>query len=234
MNAKFASLSLAAALALFTLNVLPVVAGPAACPAGTIRIVHTYTDRQGGTPTQHMVNSLGTAVGPHVVLTHNHFVRRPEPGRGETLTIVECSGETTRLAVDQLAFVAVDAGTALIYLPDNVSLAGAVIADRKVVAVGTRLSVHFWDDAAGAFAERRFAVISVREDALTLADPDRTINPGDSGGGVFLNGALVANIRAIYTDLERGPIGQFDVALLPAGARRLLAETAAGPAAGAQ
>lgn len=198
-----------------------------ACLSGVVRIEHTFFEETERGWFQIFAKSLGTAVGPHLVLTHNHFRRRPEPGLNETLTFVECSGKVTSLAVERVRFVAIDPGTALLILPDDVDLAGAVAMGQKPVAAGALLSVHYWNDAAGAFAQRKFAVIRVGESTVTLADPDRIINPGDSGGGVFQDGVLVANINAIYIDLERGPIGQFDVALLPAEAQRQLAAGAA-------
>lgn len=237
MNAKLTSLTIAISLLTLSLSVTPVAAATTTCAGGAVRIEHTTTMQQGAARIVSTTHSLGTAVGPRAILTHNHFVRRPEPGRGETLTIVECSGKTTRLAVDQLAFVAVDAGTALIFLPDDVTLTSAAPAAPKAVAsvaAGARLQVSYWDDGAGRFAQHEFAVLKVQNGTATLADPEYLINPGDSGGGVLLNGAVVADTWAIYTDAQGRPTGKFDVALLPAEARRLLAADGAAPAAGAQ
>jgi len=57
----------------------------------------------------------------------------------------------------------------------------------------------------------------------TLSDPLGLIRPGDSGGGVYLNGQLVGNTWSIYagTDTKR-PSGAFNVALVPAKAMGLL------------
>lgn len=229
MNAKLASLTIAISFLTLSLSTTPAAAATTTCAGGAVRIDHTYATQQGATRIVSTTHSLGTAVGAHVVLTHNHFARQPQPGQGETLTFVECSGKTTRLAVERLAFVAVDAGTALIYLPDDVALTSASTADPKVVtsvAAGARLQVSYWDDGAGRFAQKEFAVIKVKNGVATLADPDRTINSGDSGGGVFLNSALVADTWAIYQDAQGQATGKFDVALLPADAQRLLAAPA--------
>lgn len=207
------------------------------CAAGIVKIEYTVTSRNGNTRTQVTSSSLGTVVAPNVVLTHNHFFLKPGSGRGDTLTFVECAGKATQLPVDRLAFVAVDAGTALIYLPSDVSLASASVADQKTVAgvaAGARLTVKYWDEDSGCFAEKDFRVLKVKNGVATLADPDRVINPGDSGGGAFLGSALVANTWSIYTDAQGKAVGLFDVALLPTEVQRLLAEGVAGAAAGAQ
>lgn len=233
---------LAAALALLTTLVSApqsVAAGlvRGACAPGAVRIEHAYLLQTEKGLKRTYGDSLGTAATPRIVVTHNHFSHKPEPGRGETLTFVECAGKTVRVPVDRVTFVAVDAGTALIFLPEDVSLASAPVADLKAVvslAAGSRLTVNYWDDSAGRFAQKDFEVLKVKNGVATLADPDCAINPGDSGGSVYLSSGLVANIWAIYENGQGQATGKFDVALLPAEAWRLLAETAAGAAAGAR
>jgi len=48
-----------------------------------------------------------------------------------------------------------------------------------------------------------------------LSDPNRVINVGDSGGGVYFEGQLVGNTWSIHCDTGGNPVGYFDVALLP-------------------
>lgn len=238
MNHKLILLTAAALLNALLLPAQSEASGLAAghCSAGAIRIEHIYREKYGYHARQITAYSLATAIGPHVVLTHNHFSRRPEPGHGETLTFVECTGQTTRLAVDDLAFVVIDSGAALIILPDEVTLMSAPLAEPPTVAgvsARAQLTVNYWDEGAGRFAQHAFEVLRVNGGVATLADPGCRITPGDSGGGVFLNGGVVAGIWARYVTLEGQPAGQFDIALVSAEARRQLAGPAAPASASA-
>ena len=48
-----------------------------------------------------------------------------------------------------------------------------------------------------------------------LADPDRLIRPGDSGGGAFFDNQLVGNTWSIDMDPAGNSLGAFNVALVP-------------------
>jgi hypothetical protein len=56
--------------------------------------------------------------------------------------------------------------------------------------------------------------VSVEGGVLTLADPGKVINGGDSGGGAFYRGELVGNTQSVVLDLQRQPVGLFNVALV--------------------
>jgi len=199
-----------------------------ACASSVIRIEHTYVTHDGISAYRRGGFSLGTAVAPNIILTHNHFHKPPEPVQDETLTFLDLTRAALSLPVEGLPFVAIDGGTALIYLPDTVTLPGAPLGDRSTIdhlAAGDRLTVCYWDDDGGRVVQQDFEIIRIEDGAATLADPDRIINPGDSGGGAFFEGRLVGNTWAMHADSKGNPTGTFDVALLPAQVQGMLEMT---------
>jgi hypothetical protein len=101
--------------------------------------------------------------------------------------------------------------------PPTAALAST--ADLRQLKVGNTLSVNYWDDTRSQLAQHDFQIIQLKDNIARLADPDRLIRPGDSGGGVYLNSRLIGNVWSIDLDSERRPAGSFNVALLPARVR---------------
>jgi hypothetical protein len=205
---------------------MPASPATLAISSARVRIVHTWTDYKDGVAYQHREFGLGTAVEPSVVLTHNHFDFQPESGRDETLAFSTPTGQVFTLSMSDLAVLPIDAGTLMIYLPNNVTLVTAPIGDQTAldqVTEGEWLTVDYWDDAGQRFAQGDFQIERVKNGVVTLSDPRSVIRQGDSGGGIYLGGKLIGNTWALYADSDsKEPIGAFDVALLPAEVMRLV------------
>ncbi len=240
---------------------------PPADSSATIRIVHSWNEHKDGAVYQHQGFSFGTAVGPGVILTHNHFDLQPMNRDGETLSFITPTGQMFTLPTSELqqipvgcthtlsllgaeagklparyvaantgcmypqsetavAGLAVDAGTQIIHLPSYITLAPPSIGDQAVIgqlAEGEWLTVDYWDEASQRLARGNFQIMQLEQGTATLSDPLRLIRPGDSGGGVYLNGQLIGNTWSIYIDPHtKRPTGAFIVALVPAEAVRLL------------
>jgi hypothetical protein len=115
--------------------------------------------------------------------------------------------------------ITIDRGTLLLRLPDTVHLTAVPVADQAAIhrlTTGDWLTVNYWDNATQRLATRDFQLIKTANGIATLADPDRIINPGDSGGGVFFKGQLIGNTWSINTDVNGNLLGSFNVALVPA------------------
>jgi hypothetical protein len=208
-----------------------------ACAPSIIRIEHTYIRYDGLSAYRGWGYSEGTTVAPNIILTHNHFHKADESLQNEALAFLDPASAALSLPFEDLPFVAIDGGTALIYLPNTVSLPVAPIGDRSTIdhlAAGDRLTVCYWDDARERLAQQGFEIVQIKDGVATLADPDRVINPGDSGGGVFFEGRLVGNTWAMRADSHGNPTGTFDVALLPAQVQGMLEMTETTTSNGAQ
>ena len=183
-----------------------------------VKIEHTWERQEGNLIYRTTVPSLGTVVGPNTVLTHNHFGAALGTRPNETMTFTDSAGKATHVQLADLTLIAIDAGTMLIRLPDNVTLDSLPLADSATIdrlAVGDRLTVNYWDDVTNRFVQKDFQIIRVENDTATLADPNRLINPGDSGGGAYFEGKLVGNTWSMHLDQNGNPVGSFNVALLP-------------------
>jgi hypothetical protein len=111
-----------------------------------------------------------------------------------------------------------DKGTLLLGLPDDLTVSIASVADRatiKHLAVGDWLTVIYWDDPNERLAQQDFQIIKLAPGIAILADPERIINSGVSGGGAYLAGKLVGNTWRITTDTNDRPLGRFTIALVP-------------------
>ncbi len=189
-----------------------------------VRILHTWREHNNGNRYCLTEFALGTAVGPNVILTHNHFNLQPKDG--ETMTFTTSEGRELTLAMSHLTLIPIDAGTAIIYLPNYVSLGAAALGDQSTLnqlAEGEWLQVDYWDDLNQCFVQGKFQIQRLENGVATLADPHLAIRSGDSGGGIFVDGKLIGNTWARYVDSTSGrPLGAFNIALLPTAAMRLL------------
>ncbi len=191
-----------------------------------VRIVHTRIEHNNGTPYCLTEFALGTAVGPNVILTHNHFDLQPKGREGEKMTFTTPEGREFSLSVSDLTLIPIDAGTLIIYLPNYVSLGAAALGDQtnlNQLAEGQWLQVDYWDELNQCFVQGNFQIQRLENGVATLADPHLVIRTGDSGGGIYVDGKLIGNTWARYVDGTSGrPLGTFNIALLPTAAMRLL------------
>ena len=191
-----------------------------------VRIVHTWIDHNNGTPYCLTEFALGTAVGPNVILTHDHLNIQPKGRESETMTFTAPAGQEFTLSMSGLTLRPIDAGTLIIYLPNYVSLGAAALGDQNTLsqlAEGEWLQVDYWDDLNQCFVQGNFQIQRLENGVATLADPHLVIRAGDSGGGIYVDGKLIGNTWARYVDPTDGrPLGEFDIALLPTAAMRLL------------
>jgi hypothetical protein len=191
-----------------------------------VRIEHTWIEHKDGAPYFLTEFGLGTAVEPNVILTHNHFHLQPKARENEAFTLKTPAGQEFTVSMSDLTLRPIDAGTLIIYLPHYVSLGAAALGDQTTLnqlAAGDWLQVDYWDEIDQCFVQGKFQIRRLEQGVATLADPHLVIRTGDSGGGIYLAGKLIGNTWARYVDPTDGrPIGEFNVALLPAGAMALL------------
>jgi hypothetical protein len=184
-----------------------------------VKIDHVWEQAVGEKVYRYSTPSLGTLVGPASVLTHNHYPVAPVGAWAEALQITPLGQATVTAPLAELAVEAVNAETNRVALDGRPALIAApapVAGDDTLAALaaGDVLTVVYWDDAEGALAQGDYAVVAVERGVLTLADPGKVINGGDSGGGAFYRGELVGNTLSVVLDLQRQPVGLFNVALV--------------------
>ena len=184
----------------------------------TVRIQHTWKQWQGGALLDFKDESLGTIIAPDLIFTHNHFSqpvgRLPE----EAFYFEDDWGRSIQWRPRDLRLTTINAGTMLIRLPVGVFSGQASVVDRPTLrhlTVGTWLTTHYWDSTAGQVAQHSFQIIQVKDGVAKLADPDRLIKPGDSGGGAFFENRLIGNTWSIDTDGDGHVLGTFNIALVP-------------------
>lgn len=197
-----------------------------------IKIEHYWDCQKGNVVTRMQGDSLGTAVGPNIILTHNHFARPLGALPNEGMTFTDTDGKTIEVPVANLVLVPIDQGTLLIYLPADVALNSAPTGDPSTVeqlAGGDWLMVNYWDDAANRFAQQNFQIIQIEQGVATVADPQRRINPGDSGGGVYFDGKVIGNNWSMNAK-DGKSVGTFNVALLPTSVMDLMQPATTGAA----
>ncbi len=184
----------------------------------TVRILHTWKQSQGGAVREHRDESLGTIIAPDLILTHSHY-SRPQPTWLEEAYLFEDEwGRSVRWQPRSLQLTALDAGTTLIRLPAGAFPDRAAVADRASVAhltIGMWLKISYWDDTTSQVVQRDFQISQIQGGVAKLADPDKRINHGDSGGGAFWRGQLIGNIWSIDGNEAGNALGLFNVALVP-------------------
>lgn len=218
-------------LALFTAIVLTFIGGRVGLAKGVsasnlsqtdqayvIQIMHTWEEQTSTRLERHTRLSHGTAIGPHTILTHNHFFWPTGAISKETMTFVNADGQAVTLTPDFFALEPIDAGTLLVHLPNTVTLSPTPLATQssvKQLGFGDWLTVHYWDDNANFHTKQDFMILYVNDGVATLFDPERLINSGDSGSGAYFEGRMAGNVWAIHTMLDGTATGVFNVALLP-------------------
>ncbi len=148
--------------------------------------------------------SQGTIVAGTYLLTHNHFAPALQSFSALTLTLTDVKGNQTQIAVDPHTIRVIDAGTLLIPLTDRGFENAAPLVHENGTEIQQGESVTtFYLDSQGQPMALELPVLlydTVTTPGLTsliLKDHSRTIEPGDSGGGVYYRGELIGNLWAI-------------------------------------
>ena len=170
---------------------------------------------------------LGTKVGEHTVLTHNHFGNQANfcmfnPSAPEQQVDIAIKRDSRAMGFgDQYGDQ-----TLLVDTSEAVQGPVAALASQQLIsamAVGEVVEVVYWDDEHSELAVASFQISGFLGDSvLVLDDPSDIINKGDSGGGVFYQGALVGNTwRYLPTFDQDGSLvdKQVQVHLIPMDAR---------------
>jgi hypothetical protein len=173
-------------------------------------------------PIPAIAKGSGTVVGPHTILTHGHYRPFGDPAYVHEALVVTLPGSSLSASVDvnRTATPYVDAGTILLVLPNWMRLPEAVaLGDPEGLRAGDAVFVAHWDDVRGRFALLETTVASVKGRVARIEDPGRTLQPGDSGGGVYnVRGELVGNVWSIGMSGTGQRLPWFEAALLPVGA----------------
>lgn len=162
--------------------------------------------------------SLGTVVAPHVILTHNHYSLLAGATAEDVMVITDTTGMSWPVPLTAVDCTALDGGTLLVRLPDDVTLpAPARLAPTagRTPQAGDRLTIAYLQPESSAIQTGSFEVTQVVDGLARLADPQHLIEPGASGGGAIFDGMLVGNTWSIDV-VDGQPMGAFTVALLPA------------------
>lgn len=184
----------------------------------TVQIIHTRVQQKGDVLVQQQSTSLGTVIGPHLILTHNHFGAGLGTSPTEKMTFIDRAGRTVSVRVADLTLIVAGHGTLLIRLPKTITILATRVGDQEIVNQLTAdvwLTVTYWDNVNQRLATKSFQLIKTANGIATLADPERVINPGDSGGGVFFEGRLIGNTWSYNADTKGNALGSFNVALVP-------------------
>jgi hypothetical protein len=195
----------------------PQPAGASLSPA-MLRLEYDWQRREGSRGLHTYVRGLVTAVGPHTLLTHNHYPAGFSALTTQNLTLTDAAGNAVTVPVAAISLQPLDAGTLLVQLPRDITLDPAALAaagDVQSIAPGDWLTIQYWADQVGTIGLAEFEVVALGPGTATLADPALIINGGDSGGGAYHLGRLVGNTWSINTDHAGQPQGRFNVALLP-------------------
>lgn len=197
-----------------------------------LKIEHTWLRRSADGVQGTTGISLGTAVGPNLILTHGHFQVPPQSPRSIAFKVIANAGQVIEYRSDEVQQIIVGRETTFIYLPSDLSGIGAPPADRDTLdslRPGEWVTVNYWDDAQQQGAQRLFQIVRVLQDVATLADPDHVINVGDSGGGVFFADKLIGVTSSIDVDSQDRPVGRVNVTLVTPALRNLVQQYNALP-----
>lgn len=190
------------------------------CPAGAacVQIELRAVREVDGESVMQRSLSLGTVVAPHVILTHNHFALPARATAEDVIVITNAAGMSWLVPLSTVDCTALDGGTLLVRLPEDVPLPAGVrlaAAGGPTPRPGDRLTIAYLRSGSSTIQTGSFEVTQVVKGQARLTDAQHLIEPGASGGGAYLDGLLVGNTWSI--DMVDGqPIGMFTVALLPA------------------
>ncbi|MCC6188213.1 MAG: hypothetical protein IT318_04235 [Anaerolineales bacterium] len=211
-------LILTTAIALSLRELGLVQAASAALAPAPLGLEFQWMRRDGGHTYRMTARALATVIGPHTLLTHNHYPPQLGAQARLSMSLTDASGRVVEVTLTQSDLRAIDAGTLLITLPQRIELEPVSVggaSDVRAVVPGDRLTVQYWDEALGQVAQAELEVVAAEAGVATLADPSLLINCGDSGGGVYRQGVLVGNTWSVDTDKDGQRLGLVHVALLP-------------------
>ncbi len=187
-------------------------------PSSALRISRLWLREDVGKSYRTTAVSLGTAIGPDLVLTHNHFHMPAGHLQSEATVFVNGAGQAVSTSDADLNTLIVYGDLTVFRTPRQLQSSTAPVASRGVIdslLVDDWLAVNYLDDASDRILSKEFQIIRVQAGLVTLADPETIINQGDSGGGAFLHGELVGCTQSINVDEDGQPTGRFNVGLLP-------------------
>jgi hypothetical protein len=218
-------LVIAAILALSSLQGAASSAGKTTWSPVTLKIEQTWLRRSVDGAQRTTGNSLGTAVGPNLILTHGHFHVPPQSPRSIAFKVIGSTGQVIQYRSDEVQQIILSRETTFIYLPSAMTGSSAPLADRDTLdrlQPGAWVTLNYWDDAQERGAQRLFQIVQVQQAVVTLADPDRVINVGDSGGGVFFADKLIGVTSSIDVDAQDRSVGRVNVTLVTPDVRNLV------------
>jgi hypothetical protein len=218
-------LVIAALLALSSLQGAATSASKTTWSPVTLKIEQTWLRRSADGVQGVTGNSLGTAVGPNLILTHGHFHVPPQSPRSIAFKVIDSAGRFIEYRSDEVQQIIVSREMTFIYLPSAMTGSSAPLADRDTLdrlQPGAWVTLNYWDDAQEQGAQRLFQIVQVQQAVATLADPDQVINVGDSGGGVFFGDKLIGVTSSIDVDTQDRPVGRVNVTLVTPSARSLV------------
>jgi hypothetical protein len=153
---------------------------------------------------------LMTSVGNNLWLSHDHFSAPPCNATNLSTDYFDHNGQliATDAAHPSDYFTFNGGETSLLdlpFLPDNpVPVASQQTIDG--IAPGDTLTAVYWDDATqnSDYSEFNLSFVDPNNGSLNVNDLQLAINPGDSGGPVYYNGQLVANLYNIWINPPGG------------------------------
>src|SRR5512143_1385583 len=98
----------------------PLISGKA-----LVQIVRTWERQSGNARVRVEEMSLGTVIGPHRILTHNHFTGGVGTQSNETLSIVDQMGRVLPQPIAEVKALALDKGTLLLDVPATLTSTAA-------------------------------------------------------------------------------------------------------------
>ncbi len=160
---------------------------------------------------------LGTVIGDHTILTAKHvvglaIVRNDIPGLRINDLLV--SG-LIKVRYCYFSEQGETSGTDIMRIDLPLSFSGSLPAPARLasqetmnsVGKGTWVSVVYYDHARSQLGVGKFRVIEIGDGMAKLDDPSKIIVPGDSGGGVYYNGALVGLTTSIDNAVSKIEVG---------------------------
>jgi hypothetical protein len=142
-------LVIAALLALSSLQGAASSAGATAWSPITLKIEQTWLRRSADGVQRITGNSLGTAVGPNLILTHGHFHVPPQSPRSIAFKVIDSVGQVFQYRSDEVQQIILSRETTFIYLPSAMTGSSAPLADRDTLdrlQPGAWVTVNYWDD----------------------------------------------------------------------------------------
>jgi len=153
--------------------------------------------------------SLGTAIGDHSLLTHNHY----ENAGARLWDYDDRNFNGTSNKHRGIAAEYIEGKESMVVaVQDPLGIPAAQLANQDTMnslGEGDILTLVFWDDQASQLTTGDFTITGIQNGIASVNDPNNLINSGDSGSGAFFRGELVGNTwgergRNAYVALNPG------------------------------